>query len=673
MVVWGIVPGADVTLEVDGAQQTLKINSTATTFTVGSLAAGAKVRARQQVGADTSDWSNIITVEDVRLPPELPAIEPKIPRCSECITAWGAAPGSHIEITHEGMMIAEGEVNRDGWCCMGTKNMPSSTMESAINTCGQNSPANGYIDAYNLPSPLQPPVINTPVFECQNRIEFSGLVPGARVEVSVTDLAGTTSSLGTFCACSSNVRAYVGRSMKKGDSLKAIQSMPRADWDCNVKGTGSAEVPVVPPDARIKPQIVTPLYAGEPVILVANQIDNGMITLLSRASSQAQEEDLGSRPSSTESLEVPVPNPPLIAGQILRVAQELCGVTEFSDPVEVQGPPPAIDRPAVRKPLYGCGQVVAVDNVLPGAWVYIRQTPPNSMSPEYLIGKTKALSTSVVASVYPLLQAGSSVTAYQEVGGRLSDRADWVTVKHKTEFPAPTVVPPVIVGSKYVWLNKVVPGAYIRIFNNGVQMGSGSLPDTDGMVGLWWAIPEGAILTATQALCQYESRPSPKEPSTSGTPCEGPPKFDPGKWNDGGKIQGCNNCYNYACDIRTDTFAQPGGSSQNNCEDVIKGALSDGLQLCAAGYCHPCHHRVALVMNPGEDYHWYRQDADGTWSHKRGCSPAKNVDESEEPKPIFDLTLANRGPYTVICGYFCVYKPKVKISGPGTKKCGQNC
>jgi sarcosine oxidase delta subunit len=130
-----------------------------------------------------------------------------------------------------------------------------------------------------------------------------------------------------------------------------------------------------------------------------------------------------------------------------------------------------------------------------------------------------------------------------------------------------------------------------------------------------------------------------------------------------GQIQGCNNWYNYACDIRTDNFVQLGGGSQMNCNDVTQGALFDRLLPCTTGHCHPCHHRVALVLAPDFDYYWYRQDTDGSWSHNRGCTAATNVDESNNP--ISDPSLADRGPYTDFCGYFCVYKPDVKIGGPG--------
>ena len=34
--------------------------------------------------------------------------------------------------------------------------------------------------------------------------------------------------------------------------------------------------------------------------------------------------------------------------------------------------------------------------------------------------------------------------------------------------------------------------------------------------------------------------------------------WEPSKWNDHGTVQYNNNCYNYASNLRTNTFAQPG-------------------------------------------------------------------------------------------------------------------
>ena len=35
-----------------------------------------------------------------------------------------------------------------------------------------------------------------------------------------------------------------------------------------------------------------------------------------------------------------------------------------------------------------------------------------------------------------------------------------------------------------------------------------------------------------------------------------------------------------------------------------------------------------MVVDKGVDYHWYRQDKGGLWSHKPGVTPVVNVDAS---------------------------------------------
>jgi hypothetical protein len=149
------------------------------------------------------------------------------------------------------------------------------------------------------------------------------------------------------------------------------------------------------------------------------------------------------------------------------------------------------------------------------------------------------------------------------------------------------------------------------------------------------------------------------------------PEYEPGVWNDGGTIQHNNNCYNYGCDIQTNTYAQPGRahgiiltqSDLNNCKAVHNGALADGLKSveCDKGCgCEKCQHQVALVISPGWDYHWYRKDRDGKWSHKMAWTPATNLDNSNNI--ITDPRSANRGSYSLFCGCFCVDKSAVSIN-----------
>lgn len=139
------------------------------------------------------------------------------------------------------------------------------------------------------------------------------------------------------------------------------------------------------------------------------------------------------------------------------------------------------------------------------------------------------------------------------------------------------------------------------------------------------------------------------------------PVYNPAIWNTPA-VQPHNNCYNYANNRITNTFAQPGRATGHmykkiDCKDVEAGAHSDGL------VAHPNFHDhlaaghgwyVALVIWPGTDYHWYRQDKVGCWSHKPGGTAARNVDNAGHA--ITDPKTANRGPYTIFCTYMITKK-----------------
>jgi hypothetical protein len=189
-------------------------------------------------------------------------------------------------------------------------------------------------------------------------------------------------------------------------------------------------------------------------------------------------------------------------------------------------------------------------------------------------------------------------------------------------------------------------------------------------IPVWGTVPHLARVVASQMLCR-EGRPSdPEVLVSSGQACDGPRPYDPAKWNDGDFHQKNNRCYNYACDLQLDNNAQPGGSkfaskAECQCDIVVPKVVSDGLRRCIAGTCHPCHHKIAMFMHPGQDYHFYRQDADGMWSHKSGTAPATNLDASgnviSNPETADRRSSQGTFTYTDFCGYFCAYKPKLNI------------
>jgi hypothetical protein len=133
-------------------------------------------------------------------------------------------------------------------------------------------------------------------------------------------------------------------------------------------------------------------------------------------------------------------------------------------------------------------------------------------------------------------------------------------------------------------------------------------------------------------------------------------QFNPDFWN-AAAVQPHNNCYNYARNWRTDTFAQPGRAhgaqaATMACGPVTAAAMADGLlHRCD---CLPVEEwprrLMALVVDPGWDYHWYRHHRRGFWGHKPGGTAARNTDNNNAV--ITDPETCARGGYTDFCGYF---------------------
>lgn len=139
--------------------------------------------------------------------------------------------------------------------------------------------------------------------------------------------------------------------------------------------------------------------------------------------------------------------------------------------------------------------------------------------------------------------------------------------------------------------------------------------------------------------------------------------YNPGFWNNDPTTLRWNNCYNYASNKKTNTFAQPGLGCGHmytvvTCAEVTRAALCDGLHRrfdCFPDSEKP-RYLVALVIKPTPrtDFHWYRLNKEVFWSHKPGNTPVRNVDNSG--KVITNPETCDRGPYTQFCGYFYTCK-----------------
>ena len=150
--------------------------------------------------------------------------------------------------------------------------------------------------------------------------------------------------------------------------------------------------------------------------------------------------------------------------------------------------------------------------------------------------------------------------------------------------------------------------------------------------------------------------------------------YTPSYWNDGGTRQRGNNCYNYANNKATNTFAQPGRAAGTvlpalTCAALRQAAIADGLEPVNDNHLYYSPKTVvALVVAPNRDFHWYRLDRkdpifhhDARWTHKPGQGAATNLDNAG--REITDPRTADRGIYTDFCGFFRVWSDSVQGAG----------
>ena len=186
-----------------------------------------------------------------------------------------------------------------------------------------------------------------------------------------------------------------------------------------------------------------------------------------------------------------------------------------------------------------------------------------------------------------------------------------------------------------------------------------------------------------------------------GSPLSGAePRYNPGLYNDDNAVRLSHNCYSYAMGVidldlvkrcrkskgkncRT-YFHQPGALGgdryalntveRRTCPNVVKLMKSDVPNITDTtfhGQCPATTSKIALVVDKGEDYHFYRLDSDGKWSHKDGSNKVKRYDAQKQPimnpgNAARDYTQQGSDiNYEDVCGYYCVPRATTVRLGQG--------
>lgn len=157
------------------------------------------------------------------------------------------------------------------------------------------------------------------------------------------------------------------------------------------------------------------------------------------------------------------------------------------------------------------------------------------------------------------------------------------------------------------------------------------------------------------------------------------PVFEPSKWNDNKYIRKSHNCYAYALDRIDMKMAkkcekilksgktwkcprlQPGNEPNNksikSCKIMENRMMKNGNNIYKIkdNKIPKGFYKIALTCKDDKtDYHFYRQDQNGLWSHKNSWRKATNKDA--KGRLIKDPKKCDRGKFTIFCDYYMVKK-----------------
>lgn len=159
------------------------------------------------------------------------------------------------------------------------------------------------------------------------------------------------------------------------------------------------------------------------------------------------------------------------------------------------------------------------------------------------------------------------------------------------------------------------------------------------------------------------------------------PKYNPRQWNKDPVLKKNHNCYAYVLDdlvYGRENKPQPGTWSNtgvdldetrarkyDSCPEMLGRVMADNSSIYQIDEAEPCrngYYKGYLVLDPGKDYHFYRQDSNGFFSHKRGKLDVEDKDAAQNRIEVPRLAAKNYGGYnyTESCGYFCIPSNKTR-------------
>ena len=186
------------------------------------------------------------------------------------------------------------------------------------------------------------------------------------------------------------------------------------------------------------------------------------------------------------------------------------------------------------------------------------------------------------------------------------------------------------------------------------------------------------LVISLTSLNSNEYYTSPKLPISGSEP-----NYYPKAWNADNDLLISHNCYAYFLDdidtartkkpqpgyysIGKENINEDSENKYSSCEVMEDRILKDNPGIYKAQESEQCrsgYYKGFLTWHPGKDYHFYRQDSNGLFSHKRGKKKVSNIDSNGELIANPRLAAKNYSSYnyTTNCNYFCIPSNKRAVT-----------
>ena len=401
-----------------------------------SLEPGDQLQARQELGADASDWtppaSSYPVGQSERDPNKLMAVTLNtFPwECGQYVLVTGAEPGATIEVFLGGIPIGKAEAPL-GWARFGlTSRLTSPGTLRFLQTTPIGPGPTTTLDVQPLPLPpgtqLPPPQLARPLHGCEDQISLTGIYDGATLTLNLS--TGESYSAGADVANPT----FVLPAPLKWDALNPpVATFKQAMPACERTGLpGTATVG--PPE--VGPPTVLGLCKGNPRITVAGVNDRGLVTVRVFLNG-AEFRTFSVHGESVHSCDV---DPPLDAGAVYAV-QEICGQTSPPSATSTIDEHPAVTaQPKVIGPLYACARSVKVTDVHVGAEVRLL-VKSSSTGAVNEVQRKVFLAAVGDFDVNPVLKQDDEVWVEAIGCGSTAE-----SLPHETVWPHPPIDPPKI-------------------------------------------------------------------------------------------------------------------------------------------------------------------------------------------------------------------------------------